>query len=144
MFRFEQEFYARRKHGQLTVEEINNLIKEVESDFYSGIIEGSAPYKWMYISHFYSADKPFYNIPYTIGYLFSNGIYSLAKEATGDFQEKYDELLRNSGRMTVEQLAQNYLDADVTKPEFWNASQQALKEAIEEYLRLTEQYLQKG
>lgn len=142
MFRFEQEFYARRKHGQLTVEEVNDLIKEVESDFYSGIIEGSAPYKWMYISHFYSADKPFYNIPYTIGYLFSNGIYSLAKEATGDFQEKYDELLRNSGRMTVEQLAQNYLDADVTKPEFWNASQQALKEAIEEYLRLTEKYIE--
>ncbi|WP_282019463.1 M3 family oligoendopeptidase [Planomicrobium okeanokoites] len=142
MFRFEQEFYARRKHGQLTVKEINNLIKDVESDFYGGIIEGSAPYKWMYISHFYSADKPFYNIPYTIGYLFSNGIYSLAKEATGDFQEKYDELLRNSGRMTVEQLAQNYLDADVTKPEFWNASQQALKEAIEEYLRLTEKYIE--
>ena len=142
MFRFEQEFYARRKNGQLTVEEINDLIKEVESDFYGGIIEGSAPYKWMYISHFYSADKPFFNIPYTIGYLFSNGIYSLAKEATGDFQEKYDELLRNSGRMTVEQLAQNYLDADVTQTDFWNASQQALKEAIEEYLRLTEKYVE--
>ncbi|WP_165843710.1 M3 family oligoendopeptidase [Planococcus halotolerans] len=144
MFRFEQEFYARRKNGQLTAEEINNLIKEVESDFYGGIIEGSAPYKWMYISHFYSADKPFFNIPYTIGYLFSNGIYSLAKEATGDFQEKYDELLRNSGRMTVEQLAHTYLDADVTKPEFWNASQQALKDAIEEYLTLTESYVNKG
>lgn len=144
MFRFEQEFYARRKHGQLTVDEINDLIKEVESDFYGGIIEGSAPYKWMYISHFYSSTIPFYNIPYTIGYLFSNGIYNLAKQSTGDFQEKYDDLLRNSGRMTVEQLAQNYLDADVTKSEFWNASQQALKDAIEEYLLLTEKYVQKG
>lgn len=143
MFRFEQEFYNQRKNGPLTVTEINQLIKEVESDFYGGIIEGSAPYKWMYISHFYSAEIPFYNIPYTVGYLFSNGIYSLAKKATSEFQEKYDELLRNSGRMTVEQLAHTYLDADITKSEFWTASQQTLKDAIAEYLRLTEKYVQK-
>jgi len=138
MFQFEQEFYEKRKHGLVSAEEIKNLLIDVENELFEGIVGELDPYKWMYISHFYSTEKAFYNIPYTIGYLFSNGIYSLAKDSGNDFVEQYDELLRNSGRMTVEQLAEEFLGQDITKEEFWVAAMQPLKEAIEEYLRLTE------
>lgn len=140
MFHFEQNFYERRKKGPLTVEEIKGLLFEVENDFYGGIINNLALYKWMYISHFYDAEKAFYNIPYTIGYLLSNGIYTMAKETGSGFVELYDELLRNSGRMSVEQLVRNYLHMDVVDKEFWDAAQRPLVTAIEEYLDLTEEY----
>ncbi|EGA91041.1 oligoendopeptidase F [Planococcus donghaensis MPA1U2] len=140
MFRFEQAFYEKRKEGPLSVQEINELLSGVENSFYEGQIEDLAIYKWIYTSHFYDAEKPFYNIPYTIGYLFSNGIYEMANIAPTGFEERYDELLRNSGRMTVEQLAQTFLDVDISKREFWHASQQPLKDAIDEYMRLTEKY----
>lgn len=140
MFRFEQQFYEQRKNGLLTVEDITSLITDVENDFFGGVIEDTGIYKWMYISHFYGAEKAFYNIPYTIGYLFSNGIYAMAQKEGSGFQEHYDDLLRNSGSMTVEQLAQTYLRADLTQQTFWDQSQQSLKDAIEEYLQLTEKF----
>lgn len=140
MFRFEQAFYEKRKNGPLNVEEIKLLLSEAENSFYEGEIEELALYKWMYTVHFYDAEKPFYNIPYTIGYLFSNGIYELAKLEPSGFNERYDELLRNSGRKTVKQLAQTFLGRDVSMSEFWNASQQSLIGAIKEYLILTEKY----
>lgn len=141
MFQFELKLYEKRKKGVLTAEEISNLIAEAEENLYEGLIEELNVYKWMYISHFYDTEKAFYNIPYTIGYLFSNGIYALAKEKGGGFTEHYDELLRNSGRMTVEQLANEYLGQDLTKTEFWEGALQPLREAIEEYLHLTEKLL---
>lgn len=140
MFLFEQKFYRKRKEGLVTVDEIQFLLSEVEHAFYEGEIENLGLYKWMYISHFYDAEIPFYNIPYTIGYLFSSGIYEMARAEPNGFAERYDSLLRDSGRMTVEQLAQTFLDADISTSEFWNTSQQSLREAIEEYLRLTEKY----
>lgn len=82
MFKFEQEFYEKRKTNIVTTEEINTLISKVENELYDGLIEDLAVHKWMYISHFYNAEKAFYNIPYTIGYLFSNGIYEKLKKVT--------------------------------------------------------------
>ncbi|WP_075619111.1 M3 family oligoendopeptidase [Paenisporosarcina indica] len=141
MFQFELELYEKRKKGVLTAEEINNLMAEAEKDLYEGLIEELNVYMWMYISHFYDTEKAFYNIPYTIGYLFSNGIYALAKSKGNEFTEQYDELLRNSGRMSVEQLAHEYLEQDLTKTEFWEAALQPLTETIEEYLNMTEKLL---
>lgn len=140
MFCFEQKFYDRRVDGMISAQEIKSLIAEVENEIYGGLIEDLAVYKWMYISHFYDAERAFYNIPYTIGYLFSNGVYELAKEQPAGFPERYDALLRDSGKMTVEQLGENYLGADITQVEFWRGAQKSLTSAIEEYLELTEQY----
>lgn len=137
MFKFEQEFYEKRKTNIVTTEEINTLISKVEKELYDGLIEDLAVHKWMYISHFYNAEKAFYNIPYTIGYLFSNGIYEKLNKSDNGL-EQLDELLRSSGRMTVEQLAERYLGEDATKATFWDSSLQPLKDAIEEYLYLTE------
>lgn len=139
MFKFEMEFYEKRKNGLLSTDQIKEIFVGVEKDLYDGLIDEINPYKWMYISHFYETEKAFYNIPYTIGYLFSNGIYTLAKKKESGFVEQYDELLRSSGRMTVEQLAQDFLGQDITKTEFWDAAMQPLRESIEEYLHLTEE-----
>ncbi|WP_404451369.1 M3 family oligoendopeptidase [Virgibacillus necropolis] len=138
MFEFEQKLYEKRKHGPLTADELSDLMESMTKDIYGDVVDEHNKYFWMTIPHFYHTDLAFYNIPYTIGYLFSNGIYALAKEQGDQFPEQYDELLRNSGRMTVEQLAERYLNKDIVEKEFWEASLQPTIEAINDYLELTE------
>ncbi len=61
-------------------------------------------------------DEPFYNFPYTFGYLFSVGIYARAVEEGPAFEPKYLNLLRDTGRMTVEeQAALALVGADVAE-----------------------------
>ncbi|WP_249929401.1 M3 family oligoendopeptidase [Planococcus maritimus] len=141
MFRFEQQFYGQRASGMISAEQIKTLIAEVENDIYGGLVEELALHKWMFIGHFYDAEKAFYNIPYTIGYLFSNGVYEQARKQPDGFPERYDALLRDSGKMTVEQLGEHYLGADITQIAFWRDAQKSLTSAIEEYLELTEKHL---
>ncbi|AQQ54982.1 oligoendopeptidase F [Planococcus lenghuensis] len=138
VFRFEQKLYEKRKAGLVSVEEIRQLLKAEENTLYEGIVEDLNDHIWMYTSHFYDTKTPFYNIPYTIGYLFSNGIYSLAKEKGTAFVDRYDELLRHSGRMTMEQLAMEYLGEDLTQPAFWDKALRPVQEAVAEYIRLTD------
>lgn len=142
MFRFEQKFYEQRKSGLVSPEEIKRLLTGTESELYGGLLEELDEHRWMYVAHFYDTEKPFYNIPYTIGYLFSNGIYAKSKERGPEFFAEYTELLRNSGRGTIEQLAVHYLGEDTTEMAFWQSSIEAVREAIEEYLQLTERYVE--
>ena len=62
--------------------------------------------------HFYITGVPFYNFPYTFGYLFSLSIYAKAKEEGKGFEEKYMALLRDTAIMTVEDLAMKHLGED--------------------------------
>lgn len=141
MFRFEQKFYEQRKKGLLSAEEIQHLLTETEDELYDGLLKELDEHRWMYVAHFYDTEKAFYNIPYTIGYLFSNGIYAKSKERGSEFFAEYTELLRNSGRMTVEQLAAHYLGEDATETQFWQSSIGTVRKAIEEYLQMTERYV---
>ncbi len=138
MYEFEKELYNKRKHGMVSSQEISNIMYNIESELYGNTVSEFDAYRWMTISQFYSTEKPFYNIPYTIGYLFSNGVYSLAKEKGNDFAPQYDALLRDTGRMTVEQLAEHYLKQDLTEKTFWETSIKPISEAIEEYVELTD------
>ncbi|MEZ0481590.1 M3 family oligoendopeptidase [Planococcus sp. SSTMD024] len=140
MFRFERKFYEQREGGMISAAQIKAMIAEVENEIYGGLVEELALHKWMFIGHFYDAEKAFYNIPYTIGYLFSNGVYEQAKQQPDGFPERYDALLRDSGKMTVEQLGDQYLGADITQVAFWRDAQKSLTSAIEEYLELTEKH----
>lgn len=142
MFRFEQKFYEQRKNGLVAPGEIKRLLAETESELYGGLLEELDEHRWMYVAHFYDTEKAFYNIPYTIGYLFSNGIYVKSKGKGPEFFAEYTELLRNSGRMTIEQLAAHYLKEDATEMPFWQSSIETARAAIEEYLRLTERYVE--
>ncbi|WP_174612971.1 M3 family oligoendopeptidase [Virgibacillus ihumii] len=141
MFHFEQKLYEKRKQGLLTVEKISSLMENEFSQIYGDVLDETNPYEWITIPHLYDTEQSFYNFPYTVGYLFSNGIYALAQEQGSQFPDTYDEILRNTGRMTVEQLAETYLNKDMKEKEFWNAALQPVQDAIETYLQLTEKYV---
>ncbi|UOQ92681.1 M3 family oligoendopeptidase [Halobacillus shinanisalinarum] len=142
MFEFEQKLYQKRQTGLVSADEIGNLMVEVERDLYGETVDEFDRYRWMTVSHFYDTEQAFFNIPYTIGYLFSNGVYAMSKSQGAAFPQQYDELLRNSGSMTTEQLAKYFLDQDLEEGDFWEASIQPIRDAIEEYLFLTKDRIQ--
>ena len=47
---------------------------------------------------FYIADVPFYNYPYTFGYLVSFSLIEIAKENKSAFHLRYKEFLRETGK----------------------------------------------
>lgn len=121
-FLFETRFYEQRKHGTLTSEELNALMVEAQEEAFGGVLASVHPHFWAAKLHFYITDVPFYNFPYTFGYLFSSGIYARAANETSTFADKYVALLRDTGRMQVEDLAQKHLGVDLTKPDFWQSA----------------------
>ncbi|MCL6632674.1 MAG: M3 family oligoendopeptidase [Alicyclobacillus herbarius] len=126
-FLFETRFYARRRQGMVSAEELNQLMEEAEREAFCGALSQYHPRFWASKLHFYITDVPFYNFPYTFGYLFSTGIYARARQEGPKFAQRYVNLLRDTGRMTTEELAAKHLGVDLTQPEFWQAAMHHLK-----------------
>ena len=137
-FLFETRFYEARKKGIVSVERLNELMLEAQKEAFAGALDLYHPHFWASKLHFYSVGTPFYNFPYTFGYLFSAGIYVRAKEEGAAFEDKYVELLRDTGRMKVEDLAKRHLGVDLTMPEFWQAAIDSVLSDLPEFLRMTE------
>ncbi|WP_067727745.1 M3 family oligoendopeptidase [Oceanobacillus damuensis] len=131
-FLFETRFYEERKNGMVSVERLNELMIEAQKEAYCDSLEEYDPNFWSSKLHFHITGVPFYNFPYTFGYLFSLGIYAYAKEKGGSFEDDYIALLRDTGRMDVEDLAMKHLNVDITQPEFWeNAISLCVQDAKE-------------
>ncbi|WKA53956.1 M3 family oligoendopeptidase [Planococcus shixiaomingii] len=137
-FLFETRFYKERKNGAVSVERLNQLAVESQQEAYGGELATYNPTFWASTLHFHMTGVPFYNFPYTFGYLFSQGIYAKALEAEGGFEESYNALLRDTGRMTVEQLAQKHLGVDLEQAGFWEDAVALCVKDVEEFLALTE------
>lgn len=137
-FLFETNFYEQRKKGLLSVDELNDLMVQAQKQAFRDALDVYHPYFWASKLHFYITDYPFYNFPYTFGYLFSYGVYARALQEGPTFEDRYIALLRDTGRMTVEELAQKHLDVDLTKSDFWQSAVRLAIADVEEFLHLTE------
>ncbi|MCG0239308.1 MAG: M3 family oligoendopeptidase [Firmicutes bacterium] len=137
-FLFETRFYEARKKGLLTVADLNGLMLEAQKEAFRDALGEYHPHFWASKLHFYITYWPFYNFPYTFGYLFSYGVYAQARAEGPSFADRYVALLRDTGRMTVEDLARKHLGVDLTQPDFWQSAADLVVEDIREFLRLTE------
>jgi oligoendopeptidase F len=111
---------------------------EAQKDAYCDALSEYHPHFWASKLHFYKTGVPFYNFPYTFGFLFSAGIYAIALQEGAAFEERYIALLQDTGRMTVEQLAEKHLGADLTQPAFWEHAIALSVEDVRQFLELTE------
>lgn len=136
-FLFETRFYVERKQGIVSVKRLNELMTAAQKEAYSDSLEEYHPFFWASKLHFFITDVPFYNFPYTFGYLFSLGIYARALEEGKGYEEKYIALLKDTASMTVEDLAKKHLGADLTSKDFWERAVQLCIDDITEFLRLT-------
>ena len=135
-FLFETAFYEARRQGPLSVDELNRLMVEAQRRAYHDALGGYHPYFWASKLHFYVTEAPFYNFPYTFGFLFSTGLYTRARDEGPGFAARYADLLRDTGRMTVEELAQKHLGVDLTRPDFWEEATEAALASLDQFLRL--------
>ncbi|WP_025028885.1 M3 family oligoendopeptidase [Caldalkalibacillus mannanilyticus] len=136
-FLFETNFYAERKKGLVSVERLNELMTQAQKDVFEHSLASYHPHFWASKLHFYMTSVPFYNFPYTFGYLFSAGIYARAIQEGMEFEEKYIALLQDTASMTVEELASKHLGVDLTQPEFWQEAVSLAVRDVEEFLELT-------
>lgn len=137
-FLFETNFYEERKQGMVPVKKLNDLMIAAQKEAYCDALDEYDPMFWASKLHFHKTGTPFYNFPYTFGYLFSLGIYAHALEQGTDFEDRYIALLQDTGRMQVEDLAKKHLNVDLTKPDFWEKAIQLCVEDVNEFLELTE------
>lgn len=142
-FLFEDAFYKEREKGIVSEKHLNELMVEAQKEAYCNSLSSYHPHFWCSKLHFFIDDVPFYNFPYTFGYLFSLGIYAKYLENPDGFEEKYIELLKDTGSMKVEELAEKHLGADLTKQDFWEAGIRLAAKDVEEFIRLTNELVDK-
>ena len=140
-FIFENRFYSARQEGLVSEEEITQMMVEAQKEGYHNALATYHPHFWAAKLHFFIDDVPFYNFPYTFGYLFSLGIYAYANKKGTSFEQEYIELLRDTASMTTEELAQKHLGVDLTKPDFWQAGIDMVLEDINSFMTLSEEYV---
>lgn len=140
-FIFEDNFYKERKEKFVSADRLNALMTEAQKEAYGDSLSTYHPHFWCSKLHFFIDSVPFYNFPYTFGYLFSLGIYAKYLENPTDFEEKYIALLRDTGSMKVEELAQKHLDVDLTTTQFWEAGIQLMIEDVNQFIKLTDPYI---
>lgn len=138
---FEKTFYTERMNGFVTAERLSVMMEAAQKEAYQDALSDYHPLFWASKLHFFIDDVPFYNFPYTFGFLFSLGIYAQSLQQTENFEETYISLLRDTGSMTTEDLVLKHLGADITQPDFWNQGLEIMATDVKEFLRLTEKYV---
>lgn len=140
-FIFESNFYAARQKGLVATDEITRLMVEAQKEAYIDGLGSYHPHFWAAKLHFFIDEVPFYNFPYTFGYLFSLGIYAKASQHADGFEDQYIALLRDTASMTTEELAKKHLDTDLHQATFWQAGIDMVLKDIATFMELTEKYI---
>ncbi|MFH2055229.1 MAG: M3 family oligoendopeptidase [bacterium] len=141
-FLFDTSFYKERANGVVARERLAEMMLEAQKAAFGDILDRQAglhPLFWASKLHFFITDMPFYNFPYTIGYLFAGGIYDRAVKEGSAFAPKYRQLLEDTGRMTLEGVAAKHLGLDLTKPDFWSEAVERSVVHVDEFVKLASQ-----
>lgn len=142
-FIFENSFHRERAQGELSAGRLSELMVAAQREAYCNVLsdDGYNGRFWVSKLHFYISGLPFYNFPYTFGYLLSLGAYALANEGSGaakDFPERYRKLLIATGCQDAEQAVQSTLGYDLTSPDFWNKSLDVVESRVNRFLKLVD------
>ena len=109
------------------------------NDWYGDSLSEPDDLFWINKLHFHISGTSFYNFPYLFGYLFSQSVYQRRDQLNGDFFARYTGLLRDTGRVSAEQLAQTHLNVDLTERDFWRDTVAALEPRVEHFEGLCDQ-----
>ncbi|ADC52209.1 peptidase, family M3 (plasmid) [Alkalihalophilus pseudofirmus OF4] len=131
-FLFEDKFYGNRKKGPLDANQVEELSLQCQEKAYGYSLSEYEPFVWIKYVQFYQANIPFYNYPYSFGFLLSIGLLNLAKRDK-QFDQKFQWFLSETGLMPLEQLIHKHFNIEISKPDFWQQSIQSVVEDIEEY-----------
>lgn len=137
-FDFEKSFYEKRAEGVVSDEELSALTDRAWSKWYGDCLSQNEKLFWATKMHFSFAGISFYNFPYTFGYLFSLSIYARRPSLGAEFMPKVVEILRDTGRMTAEELVRKHFGEDLGHVDFWQKSLDVVGEKIARFESLVE------
>ncbi|MCL2387511.1 MAG: M3 family oligoendopeptidase [Defluviitaleaceae bacterium] len=139
---FEKGVFEARQDHPLSVQELNELMLNAQRTAYGDGLdpEKMHPYMWVIKPHYYSGTFSFYNFPYAFGNLLANGLYKIYDADPSIFGEKYNNFLRASGKMSVEESCK-MLGIDVQSADFWESALDVIKSQIDQFKKLTSEVL---
>lgn len=137
-FIFDKAFYAERKEGMVSRKRLDELMLNAQKQAYAGTLDDSGYHKLFWASklHFYLTGQPFYNFPYTFGFLFAVGIYDRALKEGSAFAKSYRNLLADTGSMMTEDVAKKHLGVDLTKADYWTDAVSRVMSNIDPFVKL--------
>src|SRR5690606_37284682 len=92
---------------------------------------------WISKLHFYISGWPFYNFPYTFGYLLSLGIYRL-RDQLEEFPARIRDFLIATGSQQAEEAVEAAFGQNLREPEFWNGSLDIVEQRVHQFLELSD------
>ena len=132
-YTFERNFYDARAARPQRPAELKAMMSDAWREWYGDALAEPDPMFWASKLHFYISGLSFYNFPYLFGYLFSLGVYARREHFGDSFYDRYIALLRDTGRMTAEELALKHLDARLDDTEFWQSTIDALAPRVDSF-----------
>ncbi|SFX33150.1 Oligoendopeptidase F [Thermoactinomyces sp. DSM 45891] len=134
---FETQLYEKRSSGPLNARQLEDIFIETQRKSYGDQLSEYQPFEWIKAIQFYRPYVPFYNYPYTYGYLFSLGLVEVAKQDGKQFAKNFNQFLRETGKKSVEDLSLQHFNINLSHPDFWHQSIQRIVDDIEEYIHLS-------
>jgi oligoendopeptidase F len=142
-FLFEDAFHRERAAGEVPTDRLSALMESAQKTAYLNALaaDGWNPRFWVSKLHFYITGLPFYNFPYTFGYLLSLGVYAVGRNSGPGFADQYRQLLLATGCRDAEDAVQSTLGYDLRGPEFWNRSLDVIAERVQQFVELSDRVL---
>lgn len=138
-FDFEVALHEARAEGQVSSPaQLSSMMQYAWAKRYGDALSETDPNTdpnmfWASKLHFYMTAPQFYNFPYTFGFLFALGVFAQSERTPTGFHAKYVALLRDTGRMTAEELVQRHLGVSIETPEFWVESCAIVEKKIDAF-----------
>jgi len=135
---FDNELHTRRAEGELPAEELSAMMAQAQKTAYHHTLadDGYNPTFWISKLHFYISDEPFYNFPYTFGYLLSQRLYLEAAQDMQNFPARYDAFLEKTADASAVSAARESFGFDLESEAFWTEAMQPIRERAEKFTQL--------
>jgi oligoendopeptidase F len=135
-FKFEQYVHQKRKAGELTAEDINNIWIDTQSASLGPAIKMHKQHKylWAYIPHF--IHSPFYVYAYAFGDCLVNSLYAIYEDNPTNFVDKYISLLSSGGAKHHKDLLTPF-GLDTSNPDFWDSGLSLISSMIDELEKIS-------
>ncbi len=134
---FESRLLDRRTAGELSPDELSELMLGAQRDTYGESLDGKElhPYMWAVKGHYYNHDFAFYNFPYAFGQLFGLGLYSLYRAEGPSFAKRYRSMLAETGKKDAVSLIRS-VGFDIEQRDFWRQGVAMIAERVDRFAEL--------
>lgn len=142
LFRFEEQFIARREAGPLSVAECNALVLEMRAGVAGGVVDAATPFPWSWASvpHLYLVDAPFYNLPYLVAQLIGVSLYGRFQRDPDAFRQTFVAAVAGVGALSVAEFT-GLFDPGASLDSFWRDGLCAIGADVDRYEELVRRHI---